>query len=106
MRAAADAEDRTEKAAVTPGPLAPAREQLGEMLLASGDARGAREAFEATLVKEPNRFRALGGAARAAAAAGDADGERRYLQTLVTMCERAESPGRAELQKARATLLP
>ena len=104
MRAAADAEDRTEKAAVTPGPLAPAREQLGEMLLASGDARGAREAFETTLVKEPNRFRALAGAARAAAAAGDAAGERRHLQTLVTMCERAEQPGRAELQQARATV--
>jgi tetratricopeptide (TPR) repeat protein len=104
MRAAADAEDRTEKAAVTPGPLAPAREQLGEMLLASGDARGAREAFEATLVKEPNRFRALAGAARAAAAAGDPAGERQHLQALVAMCDRADTPGRAELQQARATL--
>ena len=33
MRAAATLEDGTEKAAVTPGPLAPARELLGEMLL-------------------------------------------------------------------------
>ena len=33
MREAADREDRTEKAAVTPGPIAPARELLGEMLL-------------------------------------------------------------------------
>jgi hypothetical protein len=104
MRAVADTEDRTEKAAVTPGPLAPAREQLGEMLLASGDARAARVAFEATLAKEPNRFRALAGAARAAAASGDAAAERRHLQTLVTICERAETPGRVELQQARATL--
>ena len=37
MRAAAAAEDATEKAAVTPGPLAPARELLGEMLLETGD---------------------------------------------------------------------
>jgi len=36
MRAAADAEDRTEKSPVTPGPLAPARELLGAMLLATG----------------------------------------------------------------------
>jgi hypothetical protein len=104
MRAAADAEDKTEKSAVTPGPLAPAREQLGEMLLAAGDARGAREAFETTLVKEPNRFRALYGAARAAAASGDTTGERRHLQSLVAICERAEAPGREELQQARATL--
>ena len=30
MREAADREDRTEKAAISPGPLAPARELLGE----------------------------------------------------------------------------
>jgi hypothetical protein len=104
MRAAADAEDRTEKAAVTPGPLAPAREQLAEMLLASGDARGALREFEATLVKEPNRFRAMNGASRAAGEAGDAAAQRRYLKMLVAMCERAETPGRTELQHARAVL--
>ena len=104
MRLVADAEDRTEKAAVTPGPLAPAREQLGEMLLETGDARGALREFEATLVKEPNRFRALYGAARAAGAADDRAAERRYLGMLVAMCERAEQPGRGELQQARASL--
>lgn len=36
MQAAADAEDRTEKSIVTPGPLAPARELYGAMLLARG----------------------------------------------------------------------
>ena len=42
MRAAATLEDATEKSAVTPGPLAPARELLGEMLLQMGQpARGA-----------------------------------------------------------------
>ena len=64
MMAAADLEDRTEKAAVTPGPLAPARELLGEMLLQMGKPTEALEAFEATLKKEPNRFRALSGAIR------------------------------------------
>jgi len=31
MKSAAELEDGTEKSAVTPGPLAPARELLGEM---------------------------------------------------------------------------
>ena len=104
MRAAAAAEDRTEKAAVTPGPLAPAREQLGEMLLSTGDARGALEQFEATLVREPNRFRALSGAARAAGEAGDAAAANRYWSQLVEMCPRASVPVRAELQQARAAI--
>ena len=48
MSAAADAEDKTEKHAVTPGPLAPARELYGFMLLDRGMAKEALAAFEAT----------------------------------------------------------
>ena len=55
MSAAADAEDKTEKHAVTPGPLAPARELYGVMLLERGMAKEAVAAFEATKAKEPNR---------------------------------------------------
>jgi tetratricopeptide (TPR) repeat protein len=65
MRAAADQEDRTDKAAISPGPIAPARELLGEMLLEAGNAKEALAAFEATMKKEPNRFRGAYGAARA-----------------------------------------
>ena len=36
MRAAADLEDTSEKAAVSPGRIVPARELLGDMLLESG----------------------------------------------------------------------
>ena len=54
MRAAATLEDSTEKSAVTPGPLAPARELLGEMLLELKEPAQARKEFEATLKKEPN----------------------------------------------------
>jgi tetratricopeptide (TPR) repeat protein len=104
MRAAADAEGRTEKAAVTPGPLVPAREQLGEMLLATKDARGALEEFVATLQSEPNRFRTLYGAARAAADAGDKDVARRYFRELVAMCGGASAPIRPQLQEARAAV--
>src|SRR6185312_1589689 len=71
ISAAADAEDKTEKHAVTPGPLAPARELCGEMLLDRGMAKEALAAFEATKAKEPNRFHGLLGAARAADKLGD-----------------------------------
>jgi CBS-domain-containing membrane protein len=57
MQAAADAEEATDKAAVTPGPLAPARELYGEMLLAAGRTQEALAAFESTMKKEPGRFR-------------------------------------------------
>jgi hypothetical protein len=103
LRAAADAEDKTEKAAVTPGPLAPAREQLGDMLLLSKDASGALKEFQTTLAKEPNRFRTLYGAARAAAAAGSDADARRYYQILIDMCVRADG-ARPELQEARSAL--
>ena len=62
LTAAADAEDLTDKSAVTPGPLAPARELLGFMLLEAGRAKDALVAFEAVTKKEPNRFLALYGA--------------------------------------------
>lgn len=104
MRDVAEAEGRTEKAAVTPGPLAPAREQLGEMLLATRDPRAALAAFEATLVSEPHRFRALYGAARAARESGDAAAATRYFRQLAEMCAGATGPMRPELKEARAAV--
>ncbi len=101
MRAAAALEDETEKSAVTPGPLAPARELLGEMLLETHQPAGALQAFEATLEKEPNRFRALSGAARAAALAGDRQKSRAYAALLLKICERADTPERPQLLQAR-----
>ena len=68
MRSAADREDRTEKNAVTPGPIAPARELLGYMLIAAKRPADALAAFDITLTKEPNRYRALAGAVEAARA--------------------------------------
>ncbi|MEP7086178.1 MAG: hypothetical protein ABI884_02490 [Gemmatimonadota bacterium] len=55
MREAAAREDSTEKSAVTPGPLAPARELLGDMLAALGKPAEASDEYRATLAKEPNR---------------------------------------------------
>src|SRR5438093_598364 len=70
LGAAADAEDATDKSAISPGPLAPARELFGYMLLEAGKPREALAAFAATMKKEPNRFRGLYGVASAPAAAG------------------------------------
>ena len=101
MRAAAAREDATEKSAVTPGPLAPARELVGEMLLELKQPAEALVEFEATLEKEPNRFRALFGAAKSAALAGDDHKARTYYRSLVKICGRGDQPGRPELVEAR-----
>ena len=104
MRDAAAREDRTEKSAVTPGPLAPARELLGEMLLQLNQPAEALKEFEATLKKEPNRFRAVYGAAKAAALAANPARARAYYAQLVKICERGDQPGRPELAEARRLL--
>ncbi len=59
MREAATREDATEKSAVTPGPLAPARELLGDMLSQLNRPAEASAEYRATLKKEPNRRHAL-----------------------------------------------
>jgi hypothetical protein len=59
MRQAADREDATEKNAVTPGPLAPARELLGDLLLELGRPAAAAAEYRASLEREPNRRHAL-----------------------------------------------
>jgi len=101
MRAAAEREDGIEKNAITPGPIAPARELLGEMLLELHEPAQALEQFTATLQREPDRFRALAGAASAAAQVGDQPVAARHYARLLVTCERADSPGRSELADAR-----
>ena len=102
MREATDREAATDKAAVTPGPLAPARELYGEMLFDSGDFGGALAAFEATLRNEPNRFRATAGAARAARALNDSAKARIYSSKLLELCAHGDQPGRPEVIEARS----
>jgi tetratricopeptide (TPR) repeat protein len=83
LSAAADAEDLTDKSAVTPGPLAPARELYGFMLLEAGRPKDAQAAFQKTIVKEPGRFLGLYGAGRAAEAAGDKAGAAALYKKLL-----------------------
>jgi hypothetical protein len=65
-RSAADLEETVEKHPVTPGPILPARELEGDLLFKVGQIAEALVAYEATLVREPRRLRALHGAAQAA----------------------------------------
>jgi tetratricopeptide (TPR) repeat protein len=105
MKLAAELEDGTEKSAVTPGPLAPARELLGEMLLQMNQPTQAFEQFEATLKKEPGRFRAIYGAAHAAQLSGNHAASEKYLLELLTVCSHADKPGRSELIEAQGLIL-
>ena len=97
MREAADREDATEKSAVTPGPLAPARELLGDMLLELGRPADALAEYRAELQKEPNRYRALDGAWRAAKASGDQAAATAYATQLRKLT------GRESAAKTRST---
>jgi len=100
MESAAKLEDGTDKSAITPGPLAPARELLGEMLMAANQPSAALAQFEATLKKEPGRFRSLYGAGKAAQLAKNPEVSRKYFQELVANCEHGDRPGRAEFREA------
>jgi len=103
MSAAADAEDKTEKHAVTPGPLAPARELYGFMLLDRGMTREALAAFEATKAKEPNRLQGFAGAAKAAEALGDTEAARDNYKQLMTLTANADTE-RPEIATAKTYL--
>jgi tetratricopeptide (TPR) repeat protein len=71
LKAAADEEDAFEKLPVTPGPIVPAREQLGELLLRLNQPDQALQAFKATLTEAPRRRGGLVGAIAAAERLGD-----------------------------------
>jgi hypothetical protein len=103
MRQAATLEDATDKHPVTPGPIVPAHELLGEMLLELGDPVTALQEFEISQEIEPNRFRGLYGAAHAAELAGEMEKARSYYEQLVTLGAMADSE-RAELAAAQAFL--
>ena len=104
MRAAADLEDSMEKHIVTPSPVVPARELLGEMLLEVGQAGEALQAFEASAQREPNRLRGLYGSARAAALSGDRAKAKMYYAKLVALTEKSDG-SRPELEQAKANLV-
>ena len=83
MMAAADLEDSIEKLPLTPGPIAPAREQLGELLLATRQPTEALQQFERSLKESPGRRNALEGAAEAARQAGNKAKVEQYKATIL-----------------------
>ncbi len=67
MSDAADLEDSMDKHPTTPGEVFPVRELYAELLLKEGRTEEAREAFEASLERTPDRRNALDGLERAGA---------------------------------------
>jgi predicted Zn-dependent protease len=103
MLKAVELEDKTEKHPVTPGPIVPPRELLGDMLLEMNQPARALQAFEASALVEPNRFHGSAGAARAAELSGDRERAREHYAKLLTIAANPDSE-RLELRQARAFL--
>src|SRR5215470_4364418 len=103
MRSAANLEDESEKSAVTPGRIIPARELLGEMLLEMKRPAEALQAFETSEKHDPNRFRGLYGAAKAAALAGDQAKAKSYYEKMLALAKNADTE-RPELTEAKSFL--
>jgi tetratricopeptide (TPR) repeat protein len=102
MTRAADVEDKSEKHIVTPGRILPARELLGEMLLELKRPAEALKEFEASQVREPNRFHGIAGAARAAAESGNSPKAKQYYARLVELTGNGQS--RPEIEEAKVFL--
>jgi tetratricopeptide (TPR) repeat protein len=98
-RAAADLEEKTGKHPVTPGPVLPARELLGDMLLEAGRPGDALVEYEASLRESPGRFNSLYGAARAAERSKEPDRSRELYDALLAQC--VADSARPELATAR-----
>jgi tetratricopeptide (TPR) repeat protein len=102
-REGAELEETVEKHPVTPGPLLPARELEGDLLLELGRAADALRSYEKTLEREPRRARALFGAARAAEQSKNDSLARKHYEELALLMKDADA-SRAEVKKARAFL--
>jgi tetratricopeptide (TPR) repeat protein len=100
MRSVADLEDQIDKKPVTPGPLLPARELLGDLLLELGRAQEARMAYELSLQSAPRRFNSLAGAFEAARRSQAKDQAQAFARELVDLCG-AEGSSRPELKAAK-----
>jgi tetratricopeptide (TPR) repeat protein len=96
-------QDRMPKPIGRPFPVKGADELYGELLLEVGRAKEAVGWFERTLVRTPNRSRAVLGLARATGKAGDAaTSQKMYAQFLENW--KAADAGLPELAEARVAL--
>jgi len=101
MRSTAELEATTEKHNISPGPIALARELLGDMLLEAKQPALAMAEYDAALKISPNRFKALQGAAKSAELAGDRDRAKAYYTRLLTVAAASDGQ-RVEVAEARA----
>jgi hypothetical protein len=67
---------------VTPGPIVPARELLGDLLLELDRPAEALDAYRVALTESPNRFNSLAGALCAARRSGERNIAHRYAGQL------------------------
>jgi tetratricopeptide (TPR) repeat protein len=102
-RSAAEREESVEKHPVTPGPLLPARELEGDLLLELKRYPDALASYEKVLQREPRRARALFGAGRAAELASNRTAARKYYTELLDLLKNADA-GRPEPNVAKAYL--
>ena len=103
MKTAALMEDATDKSPVSPGPIAPAPEMLGDMLLLAKQPKLALAAYESALKSAPGRFRAEYGAAVSAQEAGLRPAAQRHYRALLANCGRADT-GVPEVARAKRYL--
>ena len=101
MKEAADMEDNTEKHPITPGEVLPARELLGDMLMAMQKPVEALEAYKMDLKEHPNRFNGIYGAAIAANQVGDKAEAKIYFENLLKLVESVNSD-RTEIKEAKS----
>lgn len=100
MRDTADLEDRTEEHIMMPGRVIPVREMLAELLLDLRRPKDALAAFEQSLMNDPNRFRGLYGAARAAQLSKNREKADGYYKQLLT--QTGTTSKRLEIRRAQA----
>lgn len=103
MRETADREDETEEHIMMPGRVIPVREMLGELLLELNQPAMALAAFEQSEAADPNRFRNIYGAARAAELGGDGE-KAKMLYTRLLAQVGPNAGNRSEIKQARAFL--
>jgi tetratricopeptide (TPR) repeat protein len=103
MRSAAALEDTVDKHPVTPGPILPAREQLGDLLLELGKPAEALAEYRSALAASPNRLNGVYGAARAARLSGDSAAAKSYYEKVIALCGKADG-AREQVAEARAFL--
>ena len=100
MKRATAIEEEMSPPSGPPGLIKPSHELFGEILLSANRPKEAAQQFEKALLRQPNRARALLGAARAAAGAGDTKAALEAYSKVVKQWNQADAnlPERREAQ--------